>query len=303
VHRWRVIIYSKDFTVSTDRTVRVSAGREMLVPRDRADAHRVLDQLTELALSAGELAVLLAALVFGRGAPSWWASAKTLAREAGWKDRTSVAKYLASLRRRGIVQVDGPGPGRSVVYTMMFPAEWYARLPGEAPVASFAGDLADARAESRFRSAPTSAPVDEPWMDAARNVPIVRCAVLEVFGATATPRNVDQLRRRLQKLYALSCHRHASEARRGPEWHDALSEVAAEAIRYALDAPTVDQRWSRAFAQLDRVADSDEVYYRLKAAYAPPLSPPAGLAFGGFRTVPRDDSYGDAPLPARLVAA
>jgi hypothetical protein len=58
-------------------------------------------------------------------------------------------------------------------------------------------------------------------------------------------------------------------------------------------------RW--AFAALDRAIDADETYERLKAARER-LSP-AGFTLGGFRPVPRDDSYGDAPLPARLAAA
>jgi hypothetical protein len=267
----------------------------MLVPRDRDDALRVLDRLTELDLPAGEVKVLRAALVFGQGAPSWWASAETLAKEAGWQHRTSVAKYLASLGKRGIVQVDGPGPApRTVLRTMMFPAEWYS----DAPVASLAGELAEARAESR-RSAPAALSADDPWVDAARNVPFVRRAVLAVFGATAKPRNVEQLRDRLRKLYTLSCHRHGSEVRRGPEWHAALAAVAAEAILYALGTPSADQRWSWAFAQLDRAADCEDVYARLKAAYEP-LAPPAGVVFAGFRSVPSADGWDS---PARLPVA
>jgi hypothetical protein len=290
--------------VPTSRSLRISAGRVLLVPLDRDDALRVLDHLSDSDLRPGEVKVLRAALVYGRDTPSWWASAETLAKEAGWKDRTSVRNYLRSLRERGIVVALGSGPApRTVIYEMAFPAEWYSRAPGEAPVASLADELADARAYSRPQPAPAAVPADDPWLDAARNVPVVRRAVIAVFGATAKPREVEQLRRRLHTLYVLSCRRHGAEARRGSAWHDALALVAAESILYALDASTLDQRWSRAFAQLGRVADSDEVYDRLKAAYEP-LSPSA-VAFAGFRSVPRDDGY-DAAVSVdsrRSVAA
>jgi hypothetical protein len=287
--------------VSTNRTIRASAGRALLVPSDREDAERVLSALGPQDVSPGALRTLRAAVSYASRrpgeAPRWCASAAKLAAKAGFKDRTSVAKYLRELRDAGIVQVDGEAWGRSKWYSVAFPVEWFARLDAETPLASLICELAEAREDTqRLARVPAS-----PWSDAVVSVPAIREAVRAVFGREVSSQLCAELNRRLVVFYAGSCRRHEQQAARGDAWQLAAAEVAAGALRHGLTAPSRGTRVRWAFAALDRAIDADETYERLKAARER-LSP-AGFTLGGFRPVPRDDSYGDAPLPARLAAA